>query len=172
MIIEAEAESAEQTEQSLEATKQRIERAAEAEYEARLEAADDAARGALLGGAFTIAGGAVSIGAGIAHARALEQATPAAKVATSPTASVLGPLGTSLFELAPVAQQRGGEIAAERNRARAERIGRSIEQASVEADQLSQQVRRHEQRAASAIEAARGFVETESARSNATLSRG
>jgi hypothetical protein len=175
MIVESEAESAERTDQALEATKERIERAADAEYEARMNAASDSALAAVLSGAFTIAGGAARIGAGVADARALEDATQTGKpeaATRSTTGSMLGPTGAALSELAPVAKQLGGEISAERQRARAERIGRSIAQASVEADQLAQQVQRREQRESSALDAARGFIDAETARSSAVLSRG
>ena len=179
MLVESEAVAAERTNQSLEATEQRIARAADEEYEQRMRAADASACAAFWGGAFTIAGGAATIGGGIQQGRALEASSVsnttagASHPAPAPTAgSELAHIGQLLSGLAPTAAKYGGEVEKERRDARAQRIGRSIEQASVEADQLSQQAQRQQQRANSGIEAARGFVDAESARSNAVLSKG
>jgi hypothetical protein len=184
MLVESEADAAEQTNESLEAVQQRIAREADAEYDQRMAAAAASAQAAFIGGAFTIAGGAATIGAGVYRARALEQA-PApgmapdaardaqkAQMRSSMTSDFLGASGQTLSGLAPAASKYGGEIEAERRNARAQRTARSIEQASVEADQLAQQAQRQQRRSDSALDAARGFVEAEDARANAVLSNG
>jgi hypothetical protein len=181
LLVESEAQSAERTNESLDAVQQRIARQADEEYEERMAAADASARSAFIGGAFAIAGGAASAWAGYENSKALDKAnlsgSPSEALAAAQlaqqqhsNAKYLTPAGQTLSALAPFAAEYGGKVEAERREARAQRIGRHIEQASVEAEQLSQQAQRQEQRSSAAVEAARGFVEAESARSSAVAS--
>jgi hypothetical protein len=153
MLIEDEAETAASNEQSLEATKRQLARAAEQEYQANLEAADAIARGAWVSGGLTVAGGVVSA-----------TATPAGSDAMKSSGDALG-------RLAEPARDYFGERERKQHEAEAQRIGRQLQQAQVEADQLAERARRSDQRADSALDRAQAFVEGENARANAVLSR-
>lgn len=179
MLVGSEAQLAERNNQSLEALQQRIERQADEEYEQRMAAADASVRAAWFGGAFTIAGGVAKVGAGFAQVQPAEQPLPnasaseaiaASRPSQSNTPNLLGTAGDTLSALAPHAAELGGKVEAERREAKAQRIARSIEQASVESEQVSRRAEREDRRASSAVEAARGFVEAETARSNAVNS--
>jgi len=160
LIVESESDAAERTNEELEANKQRIARAADAEYEANLDAADAASRGAWISGGFAIAGGAAGVGAGVAGASDSAEAAKTLAATSQAFSSVSEPLSALV-----------GEIPQMRHQAEAHRIGRSIEQANVEADQLAQQARRAEQRADFALDHASKLVEGENARANGVLSK-
>jgi hypothetical protein len=160
MVVEAEGDAAARTDQALEANQQRIARAAEAEYQAAMRAADAAGREAWWSGAFTVAGGVAVMGSGAIDAPS----------GSSETAQLLAQGGGILSNLSDEAGALGGGIAKLRHEAEGRRIGRSIEQANVESDQLAQQSRRSGQRAEAALDRASSLVEAENARASGVLS--
>jgi hypothetical protein len=179
MMVEHEANQAENDREQMEAYQRKIEREAEKEYRAAMAAADAGSRAALLGGAM----GILSSGATIAGAYKSYQAAsmklepgmdPAqfkqAQSQLQAEANLYGAAGTPFKALNEGVQWYGGGMEKERQQARAHQSARTIEQMKSEADQLAQQARRSEQRSDAALDHASKFVEGDSARANAVLS--
>lgn len=171
MIVELESEAAERADQALESNKQRIGRLADEEYDAALAAADAAGRAAWISGAFTIAGGAVGVGAGVTAFHGASATNDAAAKSAEAQVMALSALGGTLSRLSESAGAFLAGRESAREQARAQRIGRSIEQASIEGEQLRQQAARSEQRADRALDQASRLIEGESARSSGVLSK-
>lgn len=154
LMVEAEADAAQHANEDLEATKQRIARAADAEYKASLRAADAGFTAALVQGGFTIAGGGMSAYA--AHDPAGSQE--------------LAVTGRTVSELAKPAGELAGGREQAREAAAAQRHGRTGQQLEVEAQKLQDQAARAQRRAEKALDHGQQVIEAEAARSTAVLS--
>lgn len=163
MMVEHEANQAENDHEQMEAYQQKIAREAEKEYRAAMAAADAGARAALLGGAMGIlqSGGTVAGATQGFSARTQDEQTLATRIAS---------LGSPFQAMNESVQAYGGGIEKERQQARAQQCNRTIQQMQSEANQLAQQARRSEQRSDAALDHASKFVESDNARANAVLS--
>lgn len=179
MMVEHEANQAENDREQMEAYQRQIEREAEKEYRAAMAAADAGSRAALLGGAM----GLLSSGGTIAGAyKGYEAASMKLEPGMDPAqfkqaqsqlqaeANLYAAAGTPFNALNESVKWYGGGAEKERQQARAHQSARTIEQMKSEADQLAQQARRSEQRSDAALDRTAKFVEGESARANAVLS--
>jgi hypothetical protein len=163
MMVEHEANQAENDHEQMEAYQRKIEREAEKEYRASMAAADAGSRAALIGGAmgFLASGGTV---AGAAQGFSADTENE------QKLAGHIAALGTPFNALNESVKWYAGGKEKERQEARAHQSARTIEHLRSEADQLAQQARRSEQRSDAALEHASKFVEGDNARANAVLS--
>jgi hypothetical protein len=179
MMVEHEANQAENDREQMQALERRIEREAEKEYRAAMAAADAGSRAALLGGAMGIlSSGATIAGAYGEYKAASVELKPGMdetefkhqKDKLAAEAKLYTAAGTPFNALNESVKWYGGGMEKERQQARAHQSARTIEQMKGEADQLAQQARRSEQRSDAALDHAAKFVEGDSARANAVLS--
>src|ERR1044071_2017010 len=179
MMVEHEANQAENDREQMDAYQRKIEREAEKEYRAAMAAAGAGSRAALIGGAMGIlSSGATVAGAYKDYEAASMKFEPGMDAAQftqqqnqlAAEAKLLTTAGTPFNELNGAAQSLAGGAEKERQQARAHQCARTIEQMRSEADQLAQQARRSEQRSDAALDQASKFVEGDSARANAVLS--
>jgi hypothetical protein len=125
-----------------------------------MAAADAMCRGAWINGMVTIAGGAVGAAGVVARGAGDAGSAEWLKVA-----------GDVIPGVGNLVQTYAAEAPQQRHEAKAQRIGRSIEQANVEADKLAQQARRAEKRSDTALDHANAMVQAENQRATGVLSK-